>query len=535
MIGPNRGTLTGNARGAKSIASAAVGFRLLVAALIFIGVAFRAAPLLDQDGRLMNAPNDDGYLMLTIARNLATGKGFTVSDGNILTNGTQPLATLVDAGVFVVTSADRRSGIEVLLVLQMIAACLAAIGLRRLAISVLGERDDRKIIADLAAAAWFASAVTVRHTINFLETGMYALAIVLVALAVYKILASAEENPGYLRFARLGALLGVAFWVRNDAVFLILATCLALILDGFRTPETRARGWYRAFLVGITAVVVAAPWLWFNHSRFGSIVPVSGRAETLEAAQSIFVLPSVLTSYFLMVSPVPNSVQDKPVVIGLCLLVLAAAAIVIRQVWRSAGAEQRRFMGWAGLYCSFLVLFYGFFFGVPTFLSRFMFPLSPFLALLWAVAVVKAWRWSEQRGLGRVTQLAAASLCAITLGLHIRGYHNLRGHLQLQMLRWVNKNVPERIWIGAVQSGTLGFFHDRTINLDGKVNPAAFQARLNNRIGEYMVATPVEYLVDWVGLLDYYRVPKVRENFEIIVKDSVQNLAVMKRRNPESL
>jgi len=512
-----------------------VGFRLLLATLIVVGIGIRAAPLLDQDGRLMNAPTDDGYLMLTIARNLATGKGFSVSDGITPTNGTQPLATLVDAGVFAVTGANRRIGIQVLLVIQLITACLAAIGLRRLAINVLGARSEGKMIADLAAAAWFASAVTVRHTVNFLETGMYALSIVLVALAMFRILSSRESRLGYLRHAWLGALLGLAFWARNDAVFLILASCLALVFEGSSSPETRARGWYRAFVVGIASVVVAAPWLWFNHSRFGYIVPVSGLAETLGAARSITVLPSVLASYCLMVSPVPSSVQEQPIVILASLLVLAAAGIVVRRVWQSAGADQRRFMRWAGLYCSPLVLFYGFFFGVPTFLSRFLFPLSPFLALLWAVGVVRAWRWGHQRGLSQVAQVAAAALCIATVAVHVRSYVNLRGHLQLQMLRWVNENVPDGIWIGAVQSGTLGFFHDRTINLDGKVNPAAYQARVQNRIGEYMVATPVEYLVDWVGLLDYYELPTVRENFDIVVKDPAQNLAVMKRRHPENL
>lgn len=99
------------------------------------------------------------------------------------------------------------------------------------------------------------------------------------------------------------------------------------------------------------------------------------------------------------------------------------------------------------------------------------------------------------------------------------------------MLRWVNGHVPEPTWIGAFQSGTLGFFHDRTLNLDGKVNPAACQARLNDRIGDYLVASPIQYLVDWVGILDYNRLPIVRENFEIIVEDFDENLAVMKRRH----
>jgi len=188
-------------------------------------------------------------------------------------------------------------------------------------------------------------------------------------------------------------------------------------------------------------------------------------------------------------------------------------------------------MAWAGLYAAFLILFYGLFFGVPTFLSRFLFPISPFFALVWGVAVCKAWRSARQRGFRKMAQLAAAALCAAAIGVHLRSYRNLRGHLQLQMLRWVNRHVPEPTWIGALQSGALGFFHDRTINFDGKVNPAAYQARLNDRIGDYLVASPIEYLVDWVGILDYYRLPNVRENFEIIVDDLDENLAVMKHRH----
>ncbi len=531
MVGGNDGTLTGGDRRVIATESADVGFRLLLAVLIFVGIATRAAPLLDQGGRLMNAPTDDGYLMLTIARNLAIGKGFTVSDGTTLTNGTQPLATLLYAVVFAVVGGHRRAGVAIVLVLQLIAACCAAIALRQLGRKVLHARDDGKTIADLSAAVWFASPVTVRHTVNFLETGMYGLVVILAGLALFPILSSSAERTGYPRYVSLGVLLGVAFWVRNDAIFLVLATCLTVLFNAFPRGWMRAQGWFGAIVTGITSIVVAAPWLYFNYSRFGHIVPVSGRAETLEAAQSIFVLPSVLVSYLLMISPIPRAVEDKPVVIAASLLLLVGAAMVLGQVWRAAREEERRWMAWAGLYAAFLILFYGLFFGVPTFLSRFLFPISPFFALVWGVAVCKAWRSARQRGFRKMAQLAAAALCAAAIGVHLRSYRNLRGHLQLQMLRWVNRHVPEPTWIGALQSGALGFFHDRTINFDGKVNPAAYQARLNDRIGDYLVASPIEYLVDWVGILDYYRLPNVRENFEIIVDDLDENLAVMKRRH----
>jgi hypothetical protein len=36
--------------------------------------------------------------------------------------------------------------------------------------------------------------------------------------------------------------------------------------------------------------------------------------------------------------------------------------------------------------------------------------------------------------------------------------------------------VSPRCLVGATESGTLGYFRDRTVNLDGKVNPAALNA-----------------------------------------------------------
>jgi hypothetical protein len=36
---------------------------------------------------------EDGYLMLTVARNMAIGLGMSVSEGTIATNGIQPMAT----------------------------------------------------------------------------------------------------------------------------------------------------------------------------------------------------------------------------------------------------------------------------------------------------------------------------------------------------------------------------------------------------------------------------------------------------------
>src|SRR5215831_20633195 len=94
---------------ADEVGAGALGAAL---ALFAVGGVARLVPLLDIGGRLFRQfPTEDGYLMLTIARNIALGHGMSVSDGLQPTNGTQPLATLLWAAVFKLVAGDRRLGV----------------------------------------------------------------------------------------------------------------------------------------------------------------------------------------------------------------------------------------------------------------------------------------------------------------------------------------------------------------------------------------------------------------------------------------
>jgi hypothetical protein len=97
-------------------------------------------------------------------------------------------------------------------------------------------------------------------------------------------------------------------------------------------------------------------------------------------------------------------------------------------------------------------------------------------------------------------------------------------------------SVPADTWVGAFQSGTIGFFHDRTINLDGKVNPEALAATTSHRLNEYVLESPIEYLVDWASLLEPWleRDPRIQRHFETLVLDREHNLGVLRRRHPSS-
>jgi len=59
--------------------------------------------------------------------------------------------------------------------------------------------------------------------------------------------------------------------------------------------------------------------------------------------------------------------------------------------------------------------------------------------------------------------------------------------------------LPAGAVVGALQSGTLGFFRIGTVNLDGKVNYDALRARTRGTLWRYVRERHLDYLVDWPG------------------------------------
>jgi hypothetical protein len=524
-----------NDDGAKRPASKALWVGAL---LLGIGLLARLAPLLDAGGRMLRQfPTEDGYLMLTIARNIALGKGMSVSDGLQPTNGTQPLMTLISAAVFWLADGDRRLGVLGVLLLDVIWSCAAATAIYALMRRLLGAKPFGTSAALVVSAAWFASPLSVAHSMNCLETGLYALVVILVALAFAE--SPSAERWSVRRCASLGALLGLAFWTRNDAVFLVLAGCLLHVGWGFydsAKPVTRRFG--ESLLFGATSVAIAAPWLIFNLLRFGAIVPVSGRSEALEGrfAENLWRIPIAIFEYTTLYLPVPGSLEQDPWVLAAATVASIAVTALAAQVFRSGSPEARAVTALGAIFAACLLAFYGLHFGAGYFFSRYVFSVSPLLALLTGAALRRALQIADGRGWKWLPAAAALATCTLALALNARLYRNGTAHMHFQVVEWVQQHVSDDAWVAAPQSGTLGFFHDRTINLDGKVNPAALAARHTdgNATRYFLERRQIEYLADWEGIASWAKVPSIAAEFELVVDDPARNLAVLRRRNHTS-
>jgi hypothetical protein len=120
----------------------------------------------------------------------------------------------------------------------------------------------------------------------------------------------------------------------------------------------------------------------------------------------------------------------------------------------------------------------------------------------------------------------------LVLGLHARIWRNGTNNGHFQIVEWVHANVPDDVWVAAIQTGTLGYFHDRTRNLDGKVSPEALAARLEGRTFRYVLDKRVAYVTDWVGIESWVKDSELTPYFAVRVLDPERNLVVLERVTP---
>ena len=432
------------------------GLRLTIAALIAIGAAARLAPLFDQNGRLLaQFPTEAAYLGLTAARNLALGHGLNVSDGTVPASGVQPLATFLWSACFWIVGGAKKTGVLLVLVAELAIGVASAFGLWQLAQRALAGTRQVGLAAPLAAAVWWASPVAIPHAMNGLETGLYAGLVIAVALAFTA--PGTEGAWSQTRQLRFGLALGLAFLACSDAVFLSLGACLlhlARPLEGRRrAPLHRAT---EALLFAAVAAAVAAPWLAFEHLRFGSFAPFAGLAPS--GGHDLARVPTAFVELALLLAPIPSWIQDSPPAVAAAWLLCGEGFAAALGAWRRADPTRRALIGLAIFFTLALAGLHGLSLRAGDGMVRCLYPASPFLAIAWGWALVALLALARTRAQRWLAHAALFVAVALALAGDARLYASGAARPQFQAVRWVDAEVPDDAWIGAGQIGALGFY-----------------------------------------------------------------------------
>lgn len=505
-------------------------FLVLQALTFVVGLALFSL-VLRPAGHVYDMPlTEDGYYSLSVARNLAAGRGMTI-DGANLTNGFQPLFTVIESGAFALARGNEALAMRLVMLFSWLfhvggALLVAAIASDTWPAKVSAERERR---AWTAAFLYLAAPLLLNHAYNGLETGC---ALFFYAACWRWMQIDGDRSWGGL--AVFGALIGLLVLTRIDAAF------LALVLGLNELRRSRALGaptlLARGAVMGGVAVLISAPWWLYNQIYFGSPMPTSGTAqqewglewlrfEFADWALRLVTVPWIFagaseTAVDLWIPwPFGPAHAIQLTLTGAIRTAVIVAAAVLLWRWLRSGAahaeraaadriQQRRtqrtleFALCFAIALAALVVYYALSFIAYWFFYRYFAPAALFTfvvaPILWARLTVSPRARSVATA---ITVLLALQISA--LALWARQGEGLGGntvyHDQVALVR---DHVPPTDEVAAGQSGTLGFFRDRVVNVDGKVNRAALAHQAH--MWDYLRDRGVKWFVDWPHYVNKY-------------------------------
>jgi hypothetical protein len=225
-------------------------------------VRLRASVAFRSSGIVYGPPlSEDGYLSLTIARNIAAGHGVT-ADGRELTNGFQPLWVFATAVWFKLFHGDRLRAVRAVLLTHSVIFFLSAHVWARFLSAFASARREHLYI--LFAATYLTCHQLLLQSFNGLETGLLLLT---AGLAVGSYVDSADGTPW--KRLRTGCLLACLTLVRIDAaIFVAILVAIDFMAIGGADPHEAAAGRYpRRIPALFPAARLAHGWL-----QFGSLM-----------------------------------------------------------------------------------------------------------------------------------------------------------------------------------------------------------------------------------------------------------------------
>jgi hypothetical protein len=423
-------------------------------------------------------PLDDAWIHQTYARNLAGSGEWAFVPGEPSAGSTSPLWTMSLA-------------VGHLLKIEPVwwAHLLGTASL--LLTAWLGARWARR---RTAGQAWLPAAVALTivldwHLVWSAVSGMETLLLASAAVLALTLIESEAWRP-----FRVGLVIGVAVWIRPDALALLAAGGWRAWTESGSSVRTRAAQ-TAGLLIGTACALI--PYLVFLRLTGGSWWPSTFYAKQAEYA--------ILTQ-----TPLLNRLWDvarAPLVGagGLLLLAgLAEAAGAVRLGKWTRLAPLVWTASYLGAYALRLPVTYQH--------GRYQIPVVPVLIVLgwcgaldWLAPTSERWRWVAGRAWAGA--VAVALLAFLVLGG--RAYAQDVAIIESEMVdtaRWVSGHTPAEARVAAHDIGALGYFGGRDLlDLAGLTDPELIPIlRDESALGQAMVANRVDYLVtfpDWYPAL----------------------------------
>ncbi len=429
---------------------------------------------------------DDALYYFTIASNLAHGYGVSF-DSIHPTNGMHPLWLFIIAPAFCL-GLTKWGFIHAVLLFQSVldGVIVWLIGSTIYDLSPHAKESNRRTAAASAALMYALSSIVLLRGINGLETTLTALLFVLWFRAFLWTNSGRVGQHG--RWILLGIASDFLLLARTDSFIVIFPVSAYLLWIHFRAE------WKGMLLASILGAAVLAPWLIWNLVHFGTIVQSSAEAVPMLAMRKYDVLYGSSKYWHFGMEAIRNTI--KPfwyTVFGLPLLTIGYAVIARRKKLLPAERTIYLLIGGGVLLLLVHSLFRGFI------RDWYIAGLLPLFFIGFGISIAANAGTTEARASGRFV------LAAIVIILQLFLFRQPQYGSQAQLLELglpTSQKLTEHNKVASFNSGYYGYFASRqgsVVNIDGVVNSDALAALKAGRIGSYLDADSVDYILDFQG------------------------------------
>jgi hypothetical protein len=426
---------------------------------------------------------EDAWYGFSVARNIANGSGVTI-DGLQVTNGFQPLQVFIDSFFYFISGSDDFALVLAFSLRLFMHICSAAIFANL--VKRLNTTPKSEYFHTFTFSIYLFNPAIISCALNGLETGL----LLFLFLVFIALLVDHTSQTSKTHLTGTTALCAIALiYTRIDMIIVVF--CILIWYFTFYSKRDALR------MLFVTSAAIA-PWLIWNFMNFGSVIPISGQQQ-LEPSVTFTRIAHLIKAMFYNASPWVGSTYDQKnlsleVVFFLLRIFFLLWIILVLRLNLNFFTLNRFKKDNLDIFIALifglliLSLYYGLMTFATYFYQRYTILFAPLVLLL------------IMRRVGEVTkyqkEIAFAALF-ISLSLYSIFYQSPKNENALyeNQVKLVLKSIPEDQVVGARQSGTLGYFRNRVVNLDGKVNPAAPKDALS--MDRYLKSEAIGWLCDW--------------------------------------
>ena len=449
--------------------------------------------------------SEDGYLTLTVAWNIAQGKGITYNF-NRPTTGIQPLSAFIFAAiakVIIVAGGDKTTFPRVIIIFSALLEVLFFIIIKKISRILFPELEKKWIDLSSVIFTLLNFELFVYFT-NGLETGIYLVCLGISLL--YSFYYFKSEKKIYQTIV-LGAIFGVCSLARID--FIVVVAALLLI-----NLYKRRLNLKQFFTIGVTTSIIISPWIFYIFKTTGFLTQSSARTETSWLNTGNLLIRMKALSLAIMEHMTPNITTGNKefalVVVFIITIILTYKYLYDKKIFYQLDKDNIKiFKSWS---IGILSLLFAYFLYSTAyyFYVRYTAPLLiiilPLLAILLAIKL---------KGISKkIFQVGFVVAVVIFFIQAILYFHSGRlAEQQSLRMSYIENHFNNMAIIGCFQSGVTGYYDSNVYNLDGKMDHVVTKYISSGNLARFIDSTGINVIIDWNEIVDWFDINCLKNSY----------------------